>query len=1140
MAAFFGTSQNDVYTFNFGANDTFVDFRSLYFSATLSGAQEVPPNGSAASGTAMAKLRASETRLDLSVETQGVDFGGQTPTGTDDVTGYHIHNADAGVNGPVVWNIETDVNTSVDAAAGSFTSVWSTADGLNAGLVGRLKASGLYVNIHTLSFPGGEIRGQLSAVAGSTGNDRIDVRPLGIGSFETIQAIAASVGQDTVLAVFANGVASTLTLAGFGVNQLAASQFIFETSQSNDTLSGTAGADDLFGAGGNDRLEGLAGNDRLFGETGNDVLVGGAGADQLFGGSGTDTADYSAAATRVAVNLADGTAFGSDAQGDVLSGIENIIGTNYVPLPDILTGDGGANRLEGLAGDDQLFGGGGNDVLVGGAGADQLFGGDGTDTADYSAAATRVAVNLANGTAFGSDAQGDVLSGIENIIGTNYVPLPDILTGNGGANRLDGLAGDDQLNGLGGNDVLVGGAGNDIANGGDGNDVLNGGDGDDTLDGGADDDFLTGGAGADMLIGGLGTDTAEYLNSTNRINVNLTTGAGLGGHAHGDTLAGIENIIGTNILLTDYLTGNAAANRIEGRAGDDEIRGMAGNDVLLGQDGNDLVMGGAGDDDLWGGFGNDQLKGEADNDRLLGGAGADQLDGGDGTDTADYSLSSARVAVNLAAGTGFGADAQGDTLVNVENLVGTDYLPLPDILTGDANGNHIDGRAGDDIIYGGDGNDTLVGGDGNDTLYGGDGNDTLTGGAGADTLTGGAGSDTVDYSDSNNRVAVNLGTNYAAGGHAAGDVISGVENIIGSNFLALGDVLTGDASANTLHGLAGNDELAGAGGDDVLFGGTGNDTLSGGEGNDTLHGEDGNDSLNGGEGDNHLFGGEGDDHLRGWNGTDTLTGGDGNDTLFGDDGNDHLFGGAGNDSLSGWWGDDTLDGGDGDDGLFGGRGTDTLTGGDGDDTLGGGDGADTLYGGDGTDTASFGSLTGVTVNLETGDAEGDTLFSIENVTSGSGDDELTGDAGANRLDGGAGADTLYGGDGADTLVGGDGADVLEGGGGNDIFAYFFQTFDYDESGDTITDFVQGEDKIDLSPTMGATPFTFLGQGEFTATTWGTAMELRYFLEDNPGTENDRTIVEGDIYGEDIGPRGEADFQIELAGLHNLTANDFIL
>ncbi|WP_316975794.1 right-handed parallel beta-helix repeat-containing protein [Shumkonia mesophila] len=131
-------------------------------------------------------------------------------------------------------------------------------------------------------------------------------------------------------------------------------------------------------------------------------------------------------------------------------------------------------------------------------------------------------------------------------------------------------------------------------------------------------------------------------------------------------------------------------------------------------------------------------------------------------------------------------------------------------------------------------------------------------------------------------------------------------------------------------------------------------------------------------------------------------------------------------------------GGDGADTLVGAGGTDTLYGGDGDDTLTGGTGADVLDGGAGLDTASYAdSAEGVTVDLGStaaqsgGDALGDTLSGIENVTGSGLADTLTGDAGDNVLTGGAGDDTLSGGAGNDTLLGGDGDDTLTGGAGDD-------------------------------------------------------------------------------------------------------------
>ena len=116
-----------------------------------------------------------------------------------------------------------------------------------------------------------------------------------------------------------------------------------------------------------DILRGLGGNDMLFGGSGNDTLEGGPGADTLIGGPGMDTADYSASAAAVSVNLLTGLGSGGDAQGDILGGIENIVGSAF---NDTLTGDNGGNALDGRSGNDTLLGGAGSDTLAGGAGAD--------------------------------------------------------------------------------------------------------------------------------------------------------------------------------------------------------------------------------------------------------------------------------------------------------------------------------------------------------------------------------------------------------------------------------------------------------------------------------------------------------------------------------------------------------------------------------------------------------------------------------------------------------------------------------------------------------------------------------------------------------------------------------------------------
>jgi Ca2+-binding RTX toxin-like protein len=124
--------------------------------------------------------------------------------------------------------------------------------------------------------------------------------------------------------------------------------------------------------------------------------------------------------------------------------------------------------------------------------------------------------------------------------------------------------------------------------------------------------------------------------------------------------------------------------------------------------------------------------------------------------------------------------------------------------------------------------------------------------------------------------------------------------------------------------------------------------------------------------------------------------------------------------------------------LAGTGGTDLIKGFGGDDTLKGGGGADQLYGGTGIDSAIYAdSPTGVGVSLTDGigyggSAEGDRLFSIENVYGSGYRDELVGNGGANSLYGLSGDDALSGGGGGDLLDGADGDDMLKGGGGADV------------------------------------------------------------------------------------------------------------
>ena len=847
----------------------------------------------------------------------------------------------------------------------------------------------------------------------------------------------------------------------------------------NDSLRGGAGNDSLQGGDGNDFLSGSADDDSLSGGDGFDQLLGGAGADRLDGGLGADTVLYTGSDEAVTVDLWDGTGKGGHAEGDVITDIENVVGSDY---EDVLEGDPGANRLNGGGGNDRLLGRGGDDVLEGGAGADELSGGAGMDTVSYSGSDEAVTVDLEVGTGEGGHAEGDVITDIENVVGSEY---RDVLQGDAGANRLEGGAGADELSGGAGMDT-VSYSGSDEAvtvDLGDGTGEGGHAEGDVITDienvvGSEYRDVLQGDAGANRLDGGAGVDTVSYSGSDEAVTVDLEAGTGKRGHAEGDVIVQVENVLGSG--YGDVLRGDDSANQLSGGGGNDRLSGRGGDDVLEGGAGADRLSGGGGNDTVsyaesdWGvrvyletgtgkgghaegdvimdfenvlgsvhgdvlggddganrlsgGGGNDRLSGRGGDDVLEGGAGADRLIGGAGVDTVSYAGSDRGVRVYLETGTGKGGHAEGDVIAQVESALGSGY---------------------GDVLGGNDRANQLSGGGGNDRLSGRGGDDVLEGGAGADRLIGGAGVDTVSYAGSDKAVIVYLETGTGKRGHAEGDVIAQVESVLGSDY---GDVLGGDDGANQLSGGGGNDRLSGRGGDDVLEGGAGADRLLGGAGVDTVSysGSDeavrvdleaGTGKRGHAEGDvitdiENVIGSEYGDLLIGDNNANRLSGGDGNDQLWGGDGNDELRGGAGNDFLDG---------------------------GIGNDELSGGAGADRLFGGAGVDTVSYsGSDEAVTVDLQVdtgkgGHAEGDVIVDFSNVLGSGYGDVLRGDAWNNRLSGGSGNDRLSGRGANDVLEGGAGADRLNGGAGDDVFRFGFGHGD-----DIIIDFTDGDDLIDLS------------------------------------------------------------------------------
>jgi Ca2+-binding RTX toxin-like protein len=940
----------------------------------------------------------------------------------------------------------------------------------------------------------------------------------------------------------------------------------------DDKLNGGDGADVLNGGVDNDNLIGVNGNDTLHGEDGDDSIKGGRGDDIIDGGEGSDTANFAGSKSLVTASLLTNTASGSDSGNDTLIAIENLAGSDK---GDILTGDDNANTLDGNNGNDVLDGQGGQDLLIGGNGNDTLNGGDGNDvlrggkdadtldggadddlfvaggtdgsggdtvngdtgvdTVDYSADTPGVKADLLAGTAKGDNIGKDTLSGIENLIGGS------------GDDQLTGDDNDNALTGNDGNDTLSGDAGHDVLDGGAGNDILQGDNGDDTL---------IGGAGTDSLNGGNGIDIADYTGESAAVTADLGTHSASGAGIGTDTFSGIENLVGGS-----------------------------GNDSLTGDSDSNALSGGAGNDILDGGAGDDQLLGDSGDDTILGGTGNDGLNGGTGFNTASYLGIGSGIVVDSTTGMVTGVDAGSDSLINIQQVLGT---TSDDRFVSGTGPSTFDGNTGDDVFVGGGaGNDTFIGGAGNDTadyssvtshlevvtspnvtvtgsgvgtdtlghdvetyiggsgtdgisgynlfetIYCGDGDDFVTVTQGTHTLYGGAGVDGLSYFPAGNKVTINFITGIVEIKGGLGlDHVNGFENASGSQH---SDTFIGDANANVFGGQDGND---------VLNGGGGNDSLNGGEGFDTV---------------DYSTDTSGVVVNLGTGVADGPT--SGHDTLGSIE---KLIGSSGNDQITGWFVDNVLDGGAGDDDLIDGFGNDTLTGGAGNDRLIGGADNDVLNGGSGIDTADFSSESAVNASLLSNSATmasgTDTLIDIESL-NGSGFDDaltgngianvLTGNAGNDLITGNAGNDSLLGGDNSDTLIGGAGADLIDGGNDADILIYSGASDSTGGQYDTINGFDADVDHVDTPATVtGVDAWIKTGalstasfDGDLAAAVNATTLAASHavLFTANAGTLSGHTFLVVDVNGS-AGYQAGQDLVMDLtngAHLKALSASDFI-
>ncbi|MBD2568896.1 M10 family metallopeptidase C-terminal domain-containing protein [Anabaena lutea] len=383
--------------------------------------------------------------------------------------------------------------------------------------------------------------------------------------------------------------------------------------------------------------------------------------------------------------------------------------------------------------------------------------------------------------------------------------------------------------------------------------------------------------------------------------------------------------------------------------------------------------------------------------------------------------------------------------------------------TGTSSGEEIKGTSGDDTIEGLGGNDTLLGEGGNDQLFGGTGSDTLTGGTGLDQFV-------FEYFD---------GSSLSQDLDVVADFVKGQDKIdlrnVGiADYQTLSYLISDDSLSNAviaarysnssnpiygyrlrINGLS-SSQLAAT--DFIFSTSVVNDTITGTGGSDDLFGGLGNDTLQGGANPDRLFGEQGDDRFLGGSDSDTFYGGTGLDTFVFE-----YFNGS---SLSQDL-DVVADFVKGQDKIdlrtVGIADYQTLLTLISDDSLGNAviaarysNSSNSIYGYrlriDGLSSSQL--------------AATDFIFSTsvvnDNFTATNSSDDLFGGLGNDTLQGSGGNDRLFGEQGDDRFLGGTDSDTFYGGTGLDQFIFeYFNGSSLSQDLDVVTDFVKGQDKIDL-------------------------------------------------------------------------------
>ncbi len=849
----------------------------------------------------------------------------------------------------------------------------------------------------------------------------------------------------------------------------------------NDTLDGNDGDDTLGGGLGDDTLDGGAGADTLEGHGGDDTLTGGAGDDSLDGGSGNDTYVFESGFGSDTIEASDGqdtidvsyltanTTIDLSSQSVTL-GSDDITWTDSAAVEgvisgsgdDTITGDAGNNILDGGTGDDSLSGGAGDDTYVvnGMFGTDTIAETSGLDTLDLSSFTQDIILDLGTATEYDD--------GAGNEISWSSGDLEGLLTGSG-------------------NDTITGTSGNNILGGGMGDDILNGGDGDDTyvFVPNIGTETINDSSGNDTLdFSRISTSLTVDLNSTSFNYINTA-------NSTDESLLRFNEVVGSSDVIDEFGNTWTTGGSPEIGSTDPWVTGQKHMDLDsgdyfksdVGPSGDNWTIRFRRRFDSTGGI-QSVISGGIDYSFNLGFRSNGTLyivlsSNGSTWNLANTNIKSGFVAdqwyefeMSYSAANGYKVFVDGAleySLTNTAKILDPQFVQIGRYIR-PANPYWAPGAVADvyltnnevlheasftplstpystdsitwasnaiENVIAGAGDDTLISNASNNAFEGGAGDDTYVfeEDFGLDTVFDTSGNDTFDFSAFGTNLNIDL--NATSFEESAGNVVTwnagAIENVYGGSAQ---DVLVGDTSNNILtgHHLYGND------GDDTLFGSTSDDRLEGGKDDDLLYGGQGDDTYvyAPGDGVDVIDDSDGQNilDLSGFNQdmvinltTDTsfeenidnsiswglgdisgIITGTGNHHIIGDDTDNLLQGGTGNDTLEGKLGDDTY------------RMDEAF-------------GSDAIVDTGGSDTIDFSLFsTNVTVNLadnEYSDANNNALVwtadAIENVTTGQGNDTLSGNAGNNLLKGGYGNDTylLAEGFGEDTITDIGGSDTID-------------------------------------------------------------------------------------------------------------------